>query len=172
MPKGDIYKASIGVLYLIGIAKIIESWGVTAISILSNSKFYFFGLITSLLNIFVAVYLNYLLIPSYGINGAAFATLVTITLNILISVIIVYVKFGIMPFAKGQVFSVLYLFISLVLFFIFDGIENIWLKSVVNVLVLLVLGYLSIRYLQVSVELNRLLMGFSNRVGVFLKRAR
>jgi hypothetical protein len=58
------------------------------------------------------------------------------------------------------------------LFFIFDGIENIWLKSVFNVLVLLILGYLSIRYLQVSVELNRLLMGFSNRVGVFLKRAR
>jgi hypothetical protein len=58
------------------------------------------------------------------------------------------------------------------LFFVFDGIENIWLKSVVNVLALLVLGYLSIRYLQVSVELNRLLMGFSNRVGVFLKRAR
>ena len=172
MPKGDIYKASIGVLYLIGIAKIIESWGVTAISILSNSKFYFFGLITSLLNIFVAVYLNYVLIPSYGINGAAFATLVTITLNILISVIIVYLKFGIMPFAKGQVFSVLYLFISLVLFFIFDGIENIWLKSAVNVTVLVILGYLSIRYLQVSVELNRLIMGFSNRVGVFLKRAR
>jgi hypothetical protein len=58
------------------------------------------------------------------------------------------------------------------LFFVFDGIGNIWLKSVVNVAVLLILGYLSIRYLQVSVELNRLLMGFSNRVGVFLKRAR
>jgi O-antigen/teichoic acid export membrane protein len=169
MPKGEIYKASIGVLYFVGIAKIIESWGVTAVSILSNSRFYFYGLITAMLNIFLAVYLNFWLIPIYGINGAAFATLVTISINIFISVGMVYLKFGFLPISRGQLFSMCYLFLVLCLFLITHGIANIWIRSAIDLSLVLTLGFVAIRYFRVSIEMAELLTKFLNKFNLIGK---
>ena len=163
MPKGDIYKASIGVLYFVGMAKIIESWGVTAVSILSNSRFYFYGLITAVINIIIAVYLNFLLIPLYGINGAAFATMVTISVNIITSVVMVYIKFGFLPTSKGQLYSMFYLVSVLLLFLITNGISNIWIKSAVDISLVISIGYVAIRYFKVSTEMETLLVNILNR---------
>jgi len=102
MPKGEIYGECLFVVYLIGTAKLVESWGVGAITIISNSPYYFFGLLSAIINIILAIYLNYVLIPVYGINGAAFATMVTIFVSISIAVIIVRWKFKLSPIDLRQ----------------------------------------------------------------------
>jgi O-antigen/teichoic acid export membrane protein len=133
------------------------------VSILSNSRFYFYGLITAVINIIIAVYLNFLLIPLYGINGAAFATMVTISVNIITSVVMVYIKFGFLPTSKGQLYSMFYLVSVLLLFLITNGISNIWIKSAVDISLVISIGYVAIRYFKVSTEMETLLVNILNR---------
>lgn len=163
MPKGEIYLQSLGVVYMVGLAKIFESWGVTAFTILSNSKFYFYGLINAVLNIFLAIYLNFLLIPTYGINGAAFATLITITVSILTSVLVVYVKFRLSPITAKQAISLSYLGLGLCVIWMSAHIKFVWFQSLIPLFFVGLMGYASIVWLKVSPELKSLeekAMGF------------
>lgn len=158
MPKGEIYGECLFVVYLIGTAKLVESWGVGAITIISNSPYYFFGLLSAIINIILAIYLNYVLIPVYGINGAAFATMVTIFVSISIAVIIVRWKFKLSPIDLRQLISLGLLLVSLIFFWNLNGfISNLWVESVLKVVWLLMLTFICIRFLKVSEELSSLL---------------
>lgn len=66
--------------------------------IIINSKYYRFDLYTNILLIFLAVITNYLLIPFYGIIGAAIATAFSILIYNLVKVIFVWIKFSMQPF--------------------------------------------------------------------------
>ena len=115
-------------------------------------------MLSAIINIILAIYLNYVLIPVYGINGAAFATMVTIFVSISIAVIIVRWKFKLSPIDLRQLISLGLLLVSLILFWNLNGfISNLWVESVLKVVWLLMLTFICIRFLKVSEELSSLL---------------
>ena len=62
-----------------------------------NSPYYRFNLIASLLLIAVSIILNFVLIPSYGITGAAIATTISLFFYNIAKTIYVYIKYRIQP---------------------------------------------------------------------------
>jgi len=96
--------------------------------------------------VIIAIVLNTIFIPLYGINGAAIATFVASVVYILCKIFIVYKKFDMQPFTKGSLktFLLLVFFFNVFYFwnFSFHPFINIALKSI-----LLGISYLLAIYL-------------------------
>tara|TARA_B100001057_G_scaffold84886_1_gene80717 strand:- start:903 stop:1319 length:417 start_codon:yes stop_codon:yes gene_type:complete len=67
-------------------------------NIISNSKYYSYVFWFSLSSATLAVILNYYFITSFGIIGAAFATLIVIVFINICKIILVYIVFKIHPY--------------------------------------------------------------------------
>jgi len=133
------YSEGFLVVLVIGLAKLFDNLLGNNNAILFNSDYYrmvlFFGIILALLT----VILNLVFIPKFGINGAAYASVITIFIYNIIKLVFVYKKFNIQPFTKATLHTILLIGIcglGLFLFeFNFHPILNIALKSFILVLI-------------------------------------
>lgn len=113
MPNGDFYRSGKTVIFIIGSAKVLEMIFAPVSPIINNSPFYFWNFITAIFSIISAVSLNYWLIPLYGINGAAIATLITTFVLYGLSAIVVQIYWKINPFHKTQLISLALLLLGI-----------------------------------------------------------
>jgi O-antigen/teichoic acid export membrane protein len=123
-------------------------------AIIFNSKYYKAVLFLGLFLAFLAISLNSIFIPLYGINGAAIATLISITFYSLAKLMFVVFKMKLYPFTKNTLVSFVISSIIFLAFYFWDfpfhPITNIVLKSI-----LLTLVYVFVNYkLRLSLEIN------------------
>ena len=101
------------VVFYIGLAQLVNmSCGVNG-AIIVNSKYFKYDLYTNLILLLITVILNFILIPIFGINGAAMATAFSIVFFNLIRLIIIYNKLQIQPFTKKTLITIFILLFSL-----------------------------------------------------------
>jgi O-antigen/teichoic acid export membrane protein len=92
------YHGAQWVIIVIGLARLFDmSTGINGV-IISNSKYYRFDLYVNLLLVALTITTNYLLIPIYGILGAALATALTVFIYNFIKFVYVWIKFSMQPF--------------------------------------------------------------------------
>ncbi|MBX2965968.1 MAG: polysaccharide biosynthesis C-terminal domain-containing protein [Cyclobacteriaceae bacterium] len=103
MPNGDTYRIGFNVVVIIGMAKLIDMTFGPNSEILAMSNYYW---INSLALIFLApliITFNYVLIPTYGIDGAAYGTCISILIFNIIKYIYIYIKFRQQPFTQKTI---------------------------------------------------------------------
>jgi O-antigen/teichoic acid export membrane protein len=127
------YRNGFTIVFLIGLAKVMDSILGNINSILYNSDYYKTVLVFGVCLAALTILLNYLLIPKLGLEGAALASFVSIFIFNLVKVVFVKIKFGMLPFTSAtfKVFATLVLLAVLfdLLQFQFHPIINIGLKS-------------------------------------------
>jgi O-antigen/teichoic acid export membrane protein len=128
------YRGGVFVFFIIGLSKYFDLILGNNNAIIFNSKYYRAVLFLGLLLGFFAVTLNMVFIPKYGIDGAAIATLISITLYSIAKLLFVVLKMKLYPFTIKTIYA---LAIGLICFFgfyywefPFHPIVNIMLKSV------------------------------------------
>lgn len=129
----EAYRQGFTIVFLIGMAKVLDSLLGNNNSILFNSQYYKTVLVFGVGLAILTIVLNYLLIPRLGLEGAALASFVSIFIFNVVKLVFVKMKFGIMPFTN-ETFKVLATLALLsVLFYLlqfpFHPILNIILKS-------------------------------------------
>ena len=67
--------------------------------------------------VFITIATNYILIPKYGIDGAAMATAISVLLFNMIRLVLIKVKMNMQPFSKQTVIT---FFVLLFVYFIVD----------------------------------------------------
>ena len=112
----DDYIDVIFVVFAIGMSKYFDLMLGNNNAIIFNSRYYRMVLVLGLFLGAMAVALNYVAIPLYGINGAAVATLVSIMLYSLAKLLFVVVKLKLFPFTWANLRAV---FIGILIFTIF-----------------------------------------------------
>ena len=138
MPNGDFYSSGKSVIFIIGSAKVLEMIFAPVSPIINNSPFYFWNFITAIFSIISAVSLNYWLIPQYGINGAAIATLITSFVMYGLSAVVVQIYWKINPFNKTQIISLILLTIGIAISMIpLNAIGNFWGNSLKSIAIIL-----------------------------------
>lgn len=163
IPNGEIYIQGINVVLFIGLGKLSDMIFGTNGEIIVMSKHYKFNVVAVGILAILTIVLNLLLIPKYGIEGAAIASFLAMLTFNLSKFLFVWVKFKIQPFSMGSI--KLLAIIGLVLW------VNQWIptleltlldilirSTVISVLLVgLTIG------LKVSEEVNSLVFGFVNR---------
>jgi O-antigen/teichoic acid export membrane protein len=103
-------------------------------------------------------------IPNFGLNGAALATLIAITLYSLAKLLFVVLKMKLFPFTIKTVLSLVIVVVSFLVFyywdFNFNPFVNIVLKSVLVSIFYLGLSY----YLNISSDINFVITSFFKKV--------
>ena len=147
----------IWIVLIISVSKLMELALGTGNSILVNSKFYKIFFYISLAMAISVILLNKWLINLIGINGAAMATLIVVTVYSIFKIIYIKVKLKMQPFSIHTIkiiAVVLAIFTAFCFWnFSFHPILNIVLKSIIIGVIYLVL----IRKLQISKDINLLL---------------
>jgi O-antigen/teichoic acid export membrane protein len=147
MPKGHLFAEGRWVVLFIGFTKMIDA--VTGVNsyILSYSKYYRYSLwLIFLLGIFTVVG-NLLLIPRFGITGAAIGALISFSLYNFIVVAVVWKKLDLQPFQKSNFIGlgilVLVLLAGLLLPSIVNPYFDAFLRSALVVVVFGILLYIA-----------------------------
>ncbi len=162
LPK--TYSGGIYVVFVIGLSKYFDLILGNNNAIIFNSKYYKAVLFLGLLLVVLTVGLNMLLIPLMGIEGAALAALISISIYCLAKLLFVVFKMKLFPFTKNTIVSFAISLVCFLLFyyweFPFIPIINIFLKSI-----LLTVLYLTIHYLfKVSLEVNGYMQSFAKKI--------
>ncbi len=160
----EVYSAGIWVVFIIGIGKLIEvATGPNGV-ILLNSKHYRVSFYTNILLVAITIGANYLLIPRYGIEGAAIASAFAIFAFNLVKTVWIQIKMGMHPFEKSTIPLVVFGGVLIWLTGRFIGLDSIILTSILRSLCFAALFMGPVITLKLSEDLNRLLTSISDRV--------
>ncbi|MBN4047267.1 polysaccharide biosynthesis C-terminal domain-containing protein [bacterium AH-315-P13] len=155
------FSGALFVVFLISLAKLFDNLLGINNAILFNSDYYRVVLVLGVILAVLTVILNVLLIPIYGINGAALATFISIVVYNTAKLLFVYYKFKMTPFTSQTAKTLLLIFILIFAFYFWDfsfhPIVNIALKSI-----LICISYVFVVYRfnlseDITVILNNLL---------------
>jgi O-antigen/teichoic acid export membrane protein len=152
------------VVFYISIAQLFNM--ITGINgtIIVNSKYYRYDLYTNVILVLTTVIANYFLILKYGIDGAAMATAISISLFNFIRLILIKVKMNMHPFSLQTIKTILLLF---VMFFALDFLPNssyafvdiIW-KSIV----VFILFISAVMYFKLSEDINEVIIEVRKKI--------
>lgn len=106
LPNGGQYAAAKWVVLILGLSKLTNSTLSVGTSVLNYSKYYYFSLIFAFLQTALAIALNNSLVPVWGINGAAAATLLAYLLYYIALLGLVRGKVKTSPFSRAQLKTV------------------------------------------------------------------
>jgi O-antigen/teichoic acid export membrane protein len=158
------FQAGKWVVFYIAIAQLFSMANGINGTIIVNSKYYRYDFYTNVILVFVTIATNYLLIPQYGIDGAAIATAISVFLFNLIRLILIKVKMDMHPFSLQTIKTIL---LISVMFFIVDFLPNssyafvdiIWRSLVVFILFIAVVFYFNL-----SEDINKLMIEIRKKI--------
>jgi O-antigen/teichoic acid export membrane protein len=125
--------------------------------IIQTSKHYKFNFYLILGLLVFTIFSNYLLIPKYGIIGAAIAGMLTVVFFNITKLIFVWFKFGIQPFSiKSVIAIVLSATVGLGILFL-PNMANPFLAIIYKSTIATIVFTLSLVILKISPEINQLI---------------
>lgn len=167
IPKGDTYGEGKYVVLFLAVVKVFDIATGLNTEIILYSKFFRFATLFIVASAIFGFLLNLWLIPLYGFLGAAIATALTTFAYSMARMLFVWRKFGVLPFTGKtlQVAIILALLYALT-FLVPDYTRTVFSAMTVLVLrsgVLVILFAVFIIRMQVSVEINELVLSFQRK---------
>ena len=157
------YQGGKWVVLFIALAQLFNVSSGVSSAIIVNSNFYKYDLYTTILLLFFTISTNYLLIPIYGINGAAIATATSVLLFNFFRLLLIWFKLKMIPFN----FSTLKIISVFLLIYILLSFVSLNLSPFINILIksfLVIFLYLPINlYYNLSIDINEIFYEFKNR---------
>jgi O-antigen/teichoic acid export membrane protein len=139
-------------------------------AIILNSKYYRFDLYSTLLLIVTTVILNYLLIPVYGILGAAIGTASAVIFYNILKLIYVWIRFAMQPFEYRILYVLLIGTITLLIVFQVPTLFNTYIDILIRSLIICGLYLLPIIYFKISEQFNELVFNSLQSATALFKR--
>ena len=160
MPKGEIYRMGKYVVLIIGIGKLIDLSTGAASPIIATSKFYPVAFISFILGAAIGIAGNMILIPIYGINGAALATSLTFLMIMLLVTLVIKKYFKMIPYTKNHLKLLLISLLFFAIPFFGDWFYNPILDSIVKSTLLLPFFFATLLKYKISVDINQQSLAF------------
>jgi O-antigen/teichoic acid export membrane protein len=163
MPNGEIYAIGSNVVLIIGAVKLFDmSMGGNS-EVIGNSPFYRFNFMSLMVMAPLGIITNLWLIPIMGITGAAWASLITLSVVNIFRFSVVYFKTGMIPFTNNWLKGFFLLILFLVIARVLPDLKNPYF-SLIYKSALLIIGFISsILILKLSTDLNGLFSKYFKR---------
>lgn len=124
MPKGENYELGKWVVIIVGFGKLIDMLFGPSSEIIVLSKYYKFNIVLIITLAALVILGNNILIPHYGIVGAAWGSAFALILFNMIKFIFIYIRLGIQPFGKATLKVLIIGIITLAVNFLILKSEN------------------------------------------------
>jgi O-antigen/teichoic acid export membrane protein len=107
IPHGDIYRDGKWVVFFIALAKLFDMLTGINAEIIGTSQYYKVEILIGFIINLVGISLNIILVPLYGLNGAAWAVFLSIIFYNCLRFIFIAVKMKIQPFTKNTLIAII-----------------------------------------------------------------
>ena len=158
LPNGETYATARQVVLILGTSQLIIAVCSFSSSALNYSRFYAFSLLFSFILTLLSILLNNLLIPHFGMNGAAMSNLIAYAIYFLLITLVARFTLHAPTFTRQHVKILLLILVILNLNFLWQEylpIHNIWLSSIIRTVVLIGGGCLIVWFRNLSPEINQ-----------------
>jgi O-antigen/teichoic acid export membrane protein len=177
LPNGEQYATGKMVVFILGFTGLIYSTVNVGNSVLGYSPFYYYSLIFTFLITAIAIILNNVLIPIWGINGAAMASFIAQLINFSLLLSLNWWKMKTSPFSFNQlkiVVIICLLFLlnwvwiivitPLVSKFAVTELYSCIIDSILRSTIFTIAGIISVYYWKVSGEVNDIIKRHSKKL--------
>ena len=158
LPNGETYASARQVVLMLGTSQLIIAVCSFTSSALNYSRFYAFSLLFSFILTALSILLNNLLIPHFGMNGAAISNLLAYSSYFLLIVLTVRFTLHTPTFTRQHLKIILLIIVIINLNFLWLQhlpINNIWINSIVRTIVLIGGGCVVAWVKNLSPEINQ-----------------
>lgn len=160
----EIYSAGKWVILIVGIGKLVEAGTGSNGIILINSKHYRVSFYTNIILVGITVLLNYLLIPKYGIEGAAFASAFAILVFNSVKCFFIKIRFGLQPFSGKTAVVILLGFLAVLVVGEWINFESMIIEIPIKTILFAVSYLIPLIYFSVSPDMNNLMKSMFQKI--------
>ncbi len=157
IPNKDNFIKGISIVPIICIAKLITMSSSFGSELILMSKHYKFSVTSIIILAIITIISNYFLIPIYGINGAAYAALLSSIIFNLSKIIFIYSKYRFLPFSNKSVFVIIITIITYLIIYFLPSNQNYILDILFKSLFIIIFFVPIIYLFKVSIHLNKLI---------------
>lgn len=143
------------VVFVVSIAKLYDNSLGNNNAILFNSNYYRMVLVFGVVLAVLAIILNFIFIPIYGINGSAIATFLAIATYNTIKVAFVKVKFDIQPYSLSSLKLCVLISILISVFYFWDFSFNPFVNIGLKSLLIMIVYFALILKLNISEDISK-----------------
>jgi len=148
------------VFLLLGIGRLFDmTSGLNGVIMLTSKK-YRYDLIFTIGLVGFTILSNYIFIPLYGMNGAAFASMVTLILYNLLRIVFIHYHFKIQPFRWRQLWVPGIILAASLLSGMVGQIMNVYFDMLIRSAVIGLIFIILVYYLKISGNINEVVDGY------------
>ncbi len=166
MPKGDFYEAGKWVVVIVGFGKLVDMLFGPSSEIIVYSKYYWFNIVLILILAVSLIVTNNLLIPIYGINGAAMGSALAFIIFNLAKFIFIWIKIDLQPFSFAFIKVIIIAGLAWMAHIIIPKIEFVILDIFARSAVITIVFGVLILWLKVSPDANELIAKGMMMIGI------
>ena len=153
----DKFQEGKWVVFYIGFSQLINiSCGLNG-AIIINSKYYKYDLYTNVLLVIITLATNYILIPIFGINGAAMATAISVLLFNLIRLILIKKKMNMHPFNLSTIKTISLLLLVFFIVNIFPEINFAFFDIIFKSVLAIIIFFPLVLYFNLSDDISEMI---------------
>ncbi|MEQ9375816.1 MAG: oligosaccharide flippase family protein [Imperialibacter sp.] len=156
VPNNEAFIQGITVVNIIGLGKLLDMTFSLNGEIIVMSKYFRFNVLSLVILAVLAVMLNQWLIPLYGIDGAAWASAISLLLYNLVKMTFVWVKLGVQPFTFKNLGMVVISALVLLAGIYLPSFSNVFLDIFVRSTMITILFGGAVLLFRISPDVNEL----------------
>ena len=154
MPNGEEFSQGYWVFVLVGAIRVVDMSLANNNAIIQLSPYYRFNIVTVIVLSVSTVLTNLWLIPRYGLNGAAAATFMAITIYGLLRGIFIYAIYRIQPYTWASFKALILALLGLTVGLFLPVLPNVWLDMLVRSVLITLIYLPAVVALKLSPQLN------------------
>jgi len=159
IPNGDVFSQGKWVVFFIGLARLVGMTLNFGEVLIRFSKYYRWTIFFTFVVATVGIGANYLLIPEFGIKGAAIATLTAVLLSYAFQQWIVFKKLKGNPYTKGTLKMILILLVLFGINYLLPTFNNVLIDIVFRSAIVGIIAVSAIYFGKVSEHMNEIIRG-------------
>ncbi len=144
------------VIFFLGLGKLIDLGTGANAQVISTSNYWKVDFTTNVIYTLLALPLNYILISHYGLIGAAWSTLISLTLYNLMRFGFLWYKFGLQPYTSKDLLAVGIALVGIAAAHYFPHTGNLYIDIPLRTMVFCIIFAPLVYRLRLSVELNQM----------------
>lgn len=164
IPNNEAYLKGFNVVLFIALGKLSDMAFGTNGEIIVMSKYYRFNVLAVSFLAVLTIVLNLILIPKYGIEGAAVASFISMLIFNILKFGFVWSKFKIQPFTLSTTKFILIAGLTLVINYALPKLDNLYLDLLIRSSMISAVLIGSTYILKISIELNQVLENSFRRI--------
>lgn len=153
----DSYSAGRYVILLIGLMNLIKMLSGVGDVVIGYSKYYKYFTLLMVLWLVLLVITNFIFIPMYGMNGAALASLIAMTIVTLLQFWFLFTKFGFQPYGAPHIMALGIACITYLIVIMLPDADHFMIDIIIKGIVISVIFLPAVYFLKLSPDFNHMM---------------